>query len=127
MPVFATTRRGSKQFRKCCISPFVMATGGETPPTADRPAEVVVLECKFDYLVKSIDAASVLPAALSARLITAQQRAACWVECDPYNRAEKFLGHLQRTVNGNLEKFHTFLQVLDGTGQESIAKHLRGA
>ena len=104
-----------------------MATGGGPPPTTDRPAEVVVLERKFGYLVNSIDATSLIPAALSAGLITTQQRSECSGECDPYKRAEKFLGHLQRTVNGSHEKFYTFLHVLDQAGQESIAERLRGA
>ena len=103
-----------------------MATGRGASTTTDRPAEVVVLQRKFSYLVDSIDPTSVIPAALSAGLITAQQRSECSGECDSYKRAEKFLGYLQRTVNGNHEKFHTFLHVLDRTGQEGIAEHLRG-
>ena len=94
--------------------------------TTHRPAEVVVLERNFSYLVESIDATSVLPEALSESLITARQKSKCSGESDPYEKADQFLGYLYRTVNGSHENLNTFLQVLDRTGQESIAKRLRG-
>lgn len=95
--------------------------------TTDRPAEVVVLERTFSYLVNSIDADSVLPEALSEGLITDRQRSECSAELDPYKKAERFLGYLRRTVSGDHEKFNTFLLVLDRIGQETIADHLRGS
>ena len=106
-------------------SPSIMASGGEA---SHRPVEVVVLERMFSYLVGSIDAISVLPEAFSEGLITTRQRTECSaVIVDSYKCAERFLEHLQRAVNGDCEKFHTFLQVLDRTGQEKIAEHLRGS
>ena len=91
--------------------------------TTHRPAEVVVLERNFSYLVESIDAASVLPEALSKGLITDRQKSKCSGESDSYEKANEFLGYLYRTINSNHKKLHTFLQVL---GQESIAERLRG-
>ena len=92
-----------------------------------RPAEAVVLERNFGYLVNSIDAASVLPEALAKGLITARQKSKCSGESDPYEKSDEFLGYLYRRINSNHKKFHTFLQVLDRTGQESIAERLRGS
>ena len=97
-------------------------------PVSHRPVEVVVLERMFGFLVGSIDAASLLPEARSEGLITVRQWSECSAEVrDSYKCAERFLGHLLKAVNGDHEKFHTFLQVLDRTGQEKIAEPLRGS
>ena len=89
-------------------------------------AEPEVLNLAFSYLVNSIDAATLLPSALSKQLLTQPQRSDCASEPDPYRKAEKFLGHLHRAVNGDNTKFHTFLTVLRETGQVSIASRLYG-
>ena len=89
-------------------------------------AESEALKLAFDYLVNSIDAAALLPRALSSHLISERQRSECASESDPYEKAEKFLGHLQRAVNGDSNKYHTFIQVLKETGQASIASRLGG-
>ena len=89
-------------------------------------AESEALKIAFDYLVNSIDTAVLLPKALSSRLISEPQRSECASEPDPYKKAEKFLGHLQRAVNGDSNKYHTFIQVLKETGQASIASRLGG-
>ena len=102
-----------------------MEPAGE--PASHRPVEIVVLERMFSFLVGSIDAASVLPDALSEGLITFRQWNDLAEVRDCYKCAEKFLGHLLRAANGDHEKFHTFLQVLKRTGQEKIAEHLRGS
>ena len=94
--------------------------------TTHRPAEAMVFERNFSYLVESIDATYVLPEALSKGLITARQKSECSRESDPYEKADEFLGYLYRRIIRDHKMFHTFLQVLDQTGQESIAKHLRG-
>ena len=89
-------------------------------------AESEALRRSFSYLVNSIDTTALLPAALSRGLITERVRQNCSTEPDNYRRAEKFLSELQRTVNGNCEMFHTFLQILRDTGQQCIASHLDG-
>ena len=73
----------------------------------------------------SIDAAALLSAALSRQLITEPQRVDCFSEPDPNKKAEKFLGYLQRAVNGDSKKFHIFVQLLNESGQESIASRLK--
>ena len=90
------------------------------------PAEPEALKHSFGYLVKSIDTAALFPAALSKNLITDHQRTECYNEADPYKKAETFVGYLQRAVNGDYYKFHTFIQVLQEIGQPQIASYLRG-
>ena len=95
--------------------------------TGSRPvAELEALRLAFSDLVNGLDASVLLPVALSRQLITERQRSDCAHEQDPYKKAEKFLGHLQRTVNGDSIKFHTFIHVLDETGQANFASRLRG-
>ena len=93
--------------------------------TGTGTAEQETLKLTFSYLANSIDAAALLPAALSRQLITNRQRLECFSETDPNKQAEKFLGHLQRAVNGDSEKFHTFVQLLNESGQASIASRLK--
>ena len=93
---------------------------------AGSSSEPEALKLAFSYLVNSIDAAALLPAAMSRQLITERQRSECASELDPYKKAELFLGHLQRAVNGDYIKFHAFVQVLRDTGQPSIAWRLHG-
>ena len=98
-----------------------MATAGGST------AEPEALKHSFSYLVSSIDTAALLPAALSKELITDRQRTDCSSETDSaYQKAEKFLSYLQRAVNGDYYKFHTFVQILQETGQSHIASCLRG-
>ena len=95
---------------------------------AGSSVEAETLRLAFPYLVNSIDSIStaVLPTALSAGLISESQRSECDSETDPFNRAVKFLDHLQSAVSGDNNKYHTFVQVLKETGQASIASHLQG-
>ena len=94
---------------------------------AGNSAESEALKLAFSYLANSIDSNAVLPASLSVGLISERQRSECASEPEPYKKAEKFLGHLQRAVNGDSNKYHTFIQVLKAeTGQASIASHLQG-
>ena len=93
---------------------------------AGSSAEPEALKLAFSYLANSIDAAALLPAAMSMRLITERQRSECASELDPYKKAEVFLGHLQRAVNGDYIKFHAFVQALNDSGQASIARRLHG-
>ena len=98
-----------------------------TPRTTESdPAEPEALKHSFSYLVNSIDAAILLPAALSRNLITDRQRSECASETDPYKKAETFVACLQRAINGDYENFYTFVQILKETGQAHIASHLRG-
>ena len=78
------------------------------------------------YLADSIDIDSLLPAALNRQLITDCQREECASEPNLSRKAEKFLYHLERAVNGDSNKYHTFVQVLKETGQASIASRLHG-
>ena len=95
--------------------------------TADGSStESKALRLAFNYLVNSIDSTSVLPAALSAHLISDSQRSECASETVPFKRAEKFLDHIQRAVYGDSNKYQTFIQVLEETGQASIASRLQG-
>ena len=87
-------------------------------------AEQETLKLTFSYLANSIDTDGLLPAALSRQLITERQRVECSSEPDPYQKAEKFLGHLQRAVNGDSENFHIFVQLLNESGQAKIASRL---
>ena len=89
-------------------------------------AEPEALKHLFSYLVNSIDTAALLPAALSKNLITDRQRTECSNETDPYKKAEKFLGHLQRAVNADYENYYTIIQILKETSQAQIASRLRG-
>ena len=102
------------------------ATTTSTGDSGSRSTESEALKLSFSYLQNSIDTASVLPFALSARLITQQQRSDCAREQDLYKKAEIFLSHLERVVNGDNTKFHTFVQVLKRTNQEALAKGLQG-
>ena len=88
-------------------------------------AEQETLKLMFSYLVNSINTDGLLPDALSRQLITERQRLECFSEPDPSKKAEKFLGHLQRAVNGDSNKFHIFVQLLNESGQESIASRLK--
>ena len=95
-----------------------LATGSSIEPK--------VLKIAFDYLVNCIDTAALLPKALSSQLISEPQRSECNTEPDLYEKAKKFLDHLQRAVNGDSNKYHAFVQVLKETGQDSIASRLQG-
>ena len=94
--------------------------------TAGSSNESKALRIAFVYLVTSIDLTAVLPAALSAGLISEFQRSECDSVADSFKRAGKFLGHLQMAVNGNSSKYHTFVQVLKETDQDRIASYLQG-
>ena len=98
----------------------------EIATSAGSSAESEALKIAIDYLVNSIDTAALLPKALRAHLISEHQRSECASEVDPYKKAEKFLGHLLIAVNGDSNKYHTFMQVLKETGQASIASRLQG-
>ena len=89
-------------------------------------AESEALRLAFSYLVNSIDSTAILPAALSAHLISDSQRSECDSVADSFKRAGNFLGHIQRAVNGDSNNYHTFIQVLKETGQASIASRLVG-
>ena len=102
-----------------------MATATATV-AATASGESEALRIAFSYLSNSIDVATLLPVALSRGLITNPQRTDCSSEPDPYRRAEKFLGHLQRAVNGDSNKFHIFVLVLFETGLVTIASRLNG-
>ena len=73
------------------------------------------------YLVNSIDATALLPAALSTNLITSQQRSECATKTDP---KETFVGYIEQAVNGDYDNFHIFIQILKETGQAHIASRL---
>ena len=91
-----------------------------------RPAEVIVLQKKFSYLVNSIDADSLVSAAHSAGLLTQAQQSDCLAESNVHKKSEKFVGHIQRRVNGDTNSFATFLDILGENDQEYIASNLRG-
>ena len=99
-----------------------MATSGEVTTSPEAEA----LKNAFKYLVDSIDTDSLLSAALSRKLITEYQREDCSCESDQYKKAEKFLGHLLRAVNGDSSKYHVFILVLFDCDQPSIARRIYG-
>ena len=94
--------------------------------SAGSSAESEALKIVFSYLANVIDTAALLPKALNSQLISERQRNECASEPEQYKKAEKFLGYLQRAVNGDSNKYHTFIQVLKETGQASIASRLQG-
>ena len=91
-----------------------------------EPPEAEALKKLFDYLQRSIDTDAILPQALSKKLISDHQRVECVAESDVYKKANTFLTHLQRSVVGESDKFHKFLEILDSSGQSAIASRLRG-
>ena len=104
-----------------------MATAtGTTSSAGSSSAEAEALKLALEYLVNSMDTSSLLPAALSRGLIREKQKADCVSESNPYQKSEKFLEHLQREVNGDNKKFHTFVQLLVDTGQSNLASRLSG-
>ena len=116
-----TKRRG--RFYLDTRIPFAMATASGA---ALSSAEAETLKLALEYLVNSMDTSSLLPAALSRGIIREQQRAECTSVSNPYQKAEKFLEYLQREVNGDKKKFHTFVQLLVDTGHSNLASCLRG-
>ena len=98
---------------------------GTTIPNPSS-AEAKTMKLAFEYLVNSMDTSSLLPAALRRGIITEQLKADCASESNPYRKAEKFLEHLQREVNGDSSKFHTFVQLLVDTGHSNLASRLNG-
>ena len=104
-----------------------MATSTGTASSAGAfSAESEALKLAYSHLVNSMDTTSLLPAALSRGLIREQQKADCTSETNQYQKAEKFLDHLQREVNGDSSKFHTFVQLLVDNGHSNLASRLRG-
>ena len=110
----------ARGYAPCIVVKMATATGSRSH------AELEALRLAFSYLVNGLDASVLLPVALSRQLITERQRTDCANEQDPYKKAEKFLGHLQRAVNGESIKFHTFIHVLYETGQANFALRLHG-
>ena len=102
-----------------------MATG-TTSGAGSSLAEAEALKLALEYVVNSMDTSSLLPAALSRGLIREQQKADCTSEPNPYQKAEIFLEYLQREVNGDSKKFHTFVQLLVDTGHSNLASCLSG-
>ena len=90
------------------------------------PAEPEALKHSFSNLVSSMDTDALLPLALSKGIITDRQRTECSSETNAYQKAEKFLGYLQRAVNGDSEKFHAFVKILQENKQAKIASSLSG-
>ena len=102
-----------------------MAASAKTVPEFSPEAEA--LKLGYSYLVNSIDIDSLLPIALSKQLLTIRQRDECCAgESTDYKKADKFLGYLQRAINGDSDKFHTFVQILNETSQSKIASRLHG-
>ena len=91
-----------------------------------EPLEAEALKKSFAYLQRSIDTDAILPQALSKQLISDHQRAECVAESDVYKKANTFLTLLQRSVVGESDKFHKFLEILNNIGQSTIASRLRG-
>ena len=90
-------------------------------------AEAEALKHAFGYLVNSMNTSSLLPDAFSKGLICEPQRTECARETNPYQKAEKFLEHLQREVNGDSKKFHTFVQLLEKTRYSTLVNRLHGS
>ena len=97
-----------------------------TTSDAGLSAESEALKLAYSYLVNSMDTSSLLPAAHSRGLIREQQKADCTSETNQYHKAEKFLDHLQREINGDSSRFPTFVQLLVDNGHSNLASRLRG-
>ena len=97
-----------------------------TASAAGISSESEALKIAFDDLINSIDTTALLPKALSTHLVSERQKSECTSEPEPYKKAEKFLDYLQRAVNGDSNKYHTFIKILKETGQSSIASRLGG-
>ena len=93
---------------------------------ATAAADSEAFKHSFSYLVNSIDATALLPAALSTNLITSQQRSECATKTNPKEKAETFVGYIGQAVNGDYDNFHIFIQILKETGQAHIASRLHG-
>ena len=115
---------GASGIIKCYTLLFLAV--GTTSSARSSSAEAEALKLALEYLVNSMDTTSLLPAALSRRLIREQQKAECASEPNLYQKTEKFLEHLQREVNGDSKKFHTFVQLLVDTGHSNLASRLSG-
>ena len=88
--------------------------------------EEKTIRLKFQYLVKSLDVSSVLPAAYSAGLIDDNQRLECGSYSNPYKKTEVFVGIIGREVAANSKNLRTFIQILYNTSHTSIAQRLEG-
>lgn len=97
-----------------------MATRALAASNGLTSAESEALNQEFSYLADSMDTTALLQPSMGRKLITARQRSECANESDPYKKAELFLGHLQRKVNGDCDKFHTFVQMLQETNQGKL-------
>ena len=112
-----------RSYREMASTTYTTASNSNS---GSRSPESEALQLAFKYLMDSIDTASILPAALNAHLISEPQRSECASEPDPYKKAEKFLGLLQRAVNGDSNKYHTFIRILKGNGHMALAEQLHG-
>lgn len=90
---------------------------GETP-------HVAAFEKQFNYMVDSIDAGSVAPAALSEGLIADRQRDECLHEQSSYKKAELLLGYIRRAISGQHDNFFKFVRILRNTGHSTQATQL---
>ena len=86
---------------------------------------VEALDKLNEYLVNSINTDALLPAALSRGLILDRDRSACYQEADSYKKAAMFLVILRRVVNGDPDKFYTFLEILEKTNHKQVSSELR--
>ena len=92
----------------------------------EESPEEKTIRLKFQYLVKSLDVSSVLPAAYSAGLIDDNQRLECGSYSNPYKKTEVFVGIIGREVAANSKNLRTFIQILYNTSHTSIAQRLEG-
>ena len=102
-----------------------MATVGTTS-CASSSAKAEALRHVSEYLVNSMDTSSLLPGAHAREIISERQKAECVSELNLYQKADKFLEHLQREVNGDNSKFDTFVQLLKDSDHSMLASRLLG-
>ena len=91
-----------------------------------RPPEIKAFLAQFANLTNSIDIVSAIPEAVQLGLINPRQRAKCATKQDVFEKAEEFLGMIERKLNENIQNFYTFVKLLRIIDQEKLAQALEG-
>ena len=86
---------------------------------------MAAFEALFSDMIKSVDAGSMAPAALSEGLVTDDQREECFHEKHSYRKAELLLGYIRRAISGQEDtQFLKFIKILRCTGHVTHAEQL---
>ena len=88
------------------------------------PPHIAAFEAQLDYMIDSIDAATLAPACSAAGLIKERQREECFRESSSFKKAELLLGYVKQSIKGDRKNFDTFVAILRRTGHSSQADKL---